>query len=113
MININEIDANIARNILKTSPTCSNNPTIFLSAIGSLMLANSLYDIVSTANFNIGIIHIPITINTPTSPTAFFKTIPQPKTVSTASPNTFPTIGIAELTIAFVVFAVIPIYTTR
>lgn len=49
---------------------------------------------------------------TPTSPTAFFKMIPQPRTVSTASPNIFPTTGIAELTTAFVVLAVIPIYTT-
>ena len=52
--------------------------------------------------------HIPIITIIPTSPTAFFNTIPHPKTVSTASPNIFPTTGIAELTIAFVVFAVIP-----
>ena len=54
---------------------------------------------------------IPTIINTPTKPTAFFKTIPRPHTVSTASPKIFPTTGIAELTTAFVVLAVIPIYT--
>ena len=47
-------------------------------------------------------------IITPTIPTAFFNIIPHPKTESTASPNIFPTIGIAELTTAFVVLADIP-----
>lgn len=51
---------------------------------------------------------IPNIIKTPTIPTAFFKIIPHPKTESTASPKIFPTIGIAELTTAFVVFAEIP-----
>ena len=51
---------------------------------------------------------IPITIMIPITPTAFFKIIPHPKTVSTASPRIFPTTGIAELTTAFVVLAVIP-----
>ena len=45
---------------------------------------------------------------TPTSPTAFFKMIPQPRTVSTASPNIFPTTGITVDTAAFVVLAVTP-----
>lgn len=58
-----------------------------------------------------GTMQIPKIIITPTSPTAFFKTIPQPRTVSTASPNIFPTTGIAELTTALVVLAVIPVYT--
>ena len=52
--------------------------------------------------------HIPIIITTPMTPIAFFNIIPQPKTVSTASPNIFPTIGMLLLTIAFAVFAVIP-----
>ena len=58
-----------------------------------------------------GTMQIPMIMITPTSPTAFFKIIPQPRTVSTASPNIFPTTGIAELTTAFAVLAVIPIYT--
>ena len=45
---------------------------------------------------------------TPTIPTAFFKTIPHPRTVSTASPRILPTTGTAELTIVFAVLAVIP-----
>ena len=60
------------------------------------------------AIFIIGVIHIPITIITPISPIAFFNIIPHPKTVSTASPSILPTIGIAELTTAFVVLALIP-----
>ena len=48
-------------------------------------------------------IQIPMAIMIPITPTAFFKIIPQPKTVSTASPRIFPTTGIAELTTAFVV----------
>ena len=51
---------------------------------------------------------IPTTMITPTKPIAFFRTTPHPKTVSTASPKIFPTTGIAELTIDFVVLAVIP-----
>lgn len=60
----------------------------------------------------IGTMQIPKIIITPTNPTAFFKITPHPKTVSTASPKIFPTTGIAELTTAFVVLAVIPVYTT-
>ena len=56
---------------------------------------------------------MPITTITPTNPIAFFKIIPPPTTVSTASPKIFPTTGIAELTIAFVVLEVIPIHTAR
>ena len=108
MIIINDIALKIAKNILNISPICSNRFVIFLSAIGSVTLVNSLYAIVIVANFIIGTIHIPITIITPTRPTAFFKTMPQPNTVSTLSDKIFPTTGIAELTIAFVVFAVIP-----
>ena len=62
----------------------------------------------SIPNLRIGMIQIPITTITPIKPTAFFKRIPAPRTVSTASPRIFPTTGIAELTTAFVVFAVIP-----
>ena len=47
-------------------------------------------------------------IITPITPIAFFNIIPHPSTLSTASPNILPTIGILLLTIAFVVFAVIP-----
>ena len=59
-------------------------------------------------SFISGKIQILIIISTPTIPTAFFKINPQPNTESTASPNIFPTIGIAELTTAFVVLADIP-----
>ena len=64
----------------------------------------NLYAIVKIPNFKMGIMQIPITIMIPIIPTAFFKIIPHPKTVSTASPKIFPTTGIAELTTAFVVF---------
>lgn len=60
----------------------------------------------------IGTMQIPKMIITPTKPTAFFKITPHPRIVSTASPNIFPTTGIAELTTALVVLAVMPIYTT-
>lgn len=55
-----------------------------------------------------GIIQIPITTITPTIPTAFFKMLLQPITVSTASPRIFPTTGIKFDTAALAVFAVIP-----
>ena len=45
-------------------------------------------------------------------PTAFFKILLHPITVSTASPSIFPTTGIKLETAAFVVFAVIPINST-
>ena len=51
---------------------------------------------------------IPIITITPTIPTAFFSIDVQPITVSTASPNIFPTTGIKLETAAFAVFAVIP-----
>ena len=108
IISINDIAHNIAKNILKISPICSRSPTIFLSDIGSTTVANNLYESVNTESFIIGITQIPSTIITPTTPIAFFRIIPQPKTVSTASPNIFPTTGIAELTTAFVVLAVNP-----
>ena len=98
----------IPRKILNISPICSSREVIFSSAIACVTTARSLYVNVRNASFIIGIIHIPITIITPTSPTAFFKIIPQPKTVSTASPKILPTTGIAELTTALVVLAVIP-----
>ena len=103
-----EIEHKIAKSILKISPICSNSPVIFESAIGSVIVVRNLYVIQSIANLKIGAIHIPITIITPTKPIAFLRIIPPPKTVSTASPNIFPTTGTAELTIAFVVLAVIP-----
>lgn len=107
-ITITDIEHKIANSTLNISPICSNSFIILVSAIGSLMLANILYDIVNIAIFIIGIMHIPIIITTPMTPIAFFNIIPQPKTVSTASPNIFPTIGMLLLTIAFAVFAVIP-----
>ena len=109
IISITDIALNIAKKILKTSPICSNKFIIFLSAIGCVTVANNLYVTVSTVSFNIGIMHIPNITITPTKPTAFFNIIPEPKTVSTASPKIFPTTGTAELTIVFAVLAVIPI----
>ena len=61
-----------------------------------------------TATFITGTIQIPIITITPTAPTAFFRIIPQPNTLSTTSPNTFPTTGIKLETAALAVFAVIP-----
>ena len=52
--------------------------------------------------------HIPIITIIPTTPNAFFKITPHPKTESTASPNIFPTTGIKLDTAAFAVLAVIP-----
>lgn len=98
----------IPKNILKISPISSSKFVILVSAIACVATANNLYDIVNIASFIIGAIHIPITTIIPTIPTAFFNIIPHPNTVSTASPNILPTTGIAELTIAFVVFAVTP-----
>ena len=68
----------------------SNSFTIFSSAKGSIIAEEILYIIVSIASFIIGAIHIPIIIITPTTPNAFFKTRPQPRTLSTESPNIFP-----------------------
>ena len=56
----------------------------------------------------IGKMQIPTTTITPINPIAFFRIIPHPSTVSTASPKIFPTTGTALLTMAFVVLAVIP-----
>ena len=102
----------IAKKILNISPICSNSSVILLSAIGCDRLAISLYEIVNTNSLIIGMTHIPIIIIIPTSPIAFFKIIPHPITVSTASPNILPTTGTAVLTIAFAVLEVIPIHTT-
>ena len=90
IINITDILLNIPKNILNTSPISSNIFVIFLSAIISDTAPNSLYIIVIIASFIIGIIQIPIIIITPIIPTAFFSTTPEPKTVSTASPNILP-----------------------
>ena len=112
IIIIKAILLKIAKDILKISPICSNSPVILSSAIGCVMPANNLYAKVSTPNLIIGTRQIPKIMITPTNPTAFFKTTPQPRTVSTASPNILPTTGMAELTTAFVVLAVMPVYTT-
>ena len=60
----------------------------------------------SIASFIIGSITIPIMIIIPTIPVAFFSIVLQPITVSTASPNIFPTTGIKLDTAAFAVLAV-------
>ena len=59
-------------------------------------------------SFKIGKMTIPAMIITPITPTAFFKTLPQPMMLSTESPKIFPTTGIKFETAAFAVFAVIP-----
>ena len=111
MIIIKEMLVKMARKILKISPICSNKFVTLSSAIGWITPASSLYASVKVANLIIGIMQIPKMIITPTKPTAFFKITPHPSTVSTASPKIFPTTGIAELTTAFVVLAVIPVNT--
>ena len=73
----------IASNILKVSPICSSNFTIFSSAIGSTAAPASLYTAVNIVNFIIGIAQIAIIITTPKTPHAFFKIPAHPKTVST------------------------------
>ena len=82
--------------------------TIFSSAIGCTTADAKLYIILNVAIFIIGIIHIPIITTTPIIPTAFFKTTPQPSTLSTTSPNILPTTGITLETAALAVLAVIP-----
>ena len=79
MIIIKEILLNIAKNILKISPVCSNKSVILLSAIGSTIPDNNLYTRLNIPNFIIGVIQIPTIMITPTKPTAFFKIIPPPK----------------------------------
>ena len=111
IISINDIALKIPKKILKMSPICSSKLTIFLSAIGCTNAESNLYDMVNTESLIIGIIQIPIIIITPTSPTAFFRTTPHPRTVSTTSPKIFPTTGIAELTITFPCFCCYSIYT--
>ena len=90
IISITDRLLNIPKNILNTSPIWSIRLVIFLSDTNSANAPNNLYIIVNIPSFIIGTIHIPIIIITPTIPTAFFSTIPEPNTVSTASPNIFP-----------------------
>lgn len=90
IISITDRLLNIPKNILNTSAICSIRLVIFLSATISARTPTNLYIIVNIPSFIIGIMHIPIIIITPTIPTAFFNIIPEPNTVSTASPNIFP-----------------------
>lgn len=69
----------IASKTLNVPPNCSNIFTIFLSANGSAIAAEKLYNKVNTASFIIGIIQIPITTIIPTIPTEFFITDVAPK----------------------------------
>ena len=69
----------IASNTLNVPPICSSIFTIFLSANGSAIAAEKLYNMVNTVSFTIGITHIPITTIIPTTPTAFFITDVAPK----------------------------------
>ena len=108
IINNTATEHSIARSNLKIPPISSNKLTIFSSASGWIIADVMLYIIDKVASFIIGIIHIPIIIITPITPIAFFKTSPHPSTVSTESPNIFPTTGIRLDTAAFVVLAVIP-----
>ena len=69
----------IASSTLKVPPICSNTFTIFLSAKGSAIAAEKLYNKFNTISLIIGIAHIPITTIIPTNPTAFFITEVAPK----------------------------------
>lgn len=69
----------IASKTLNVPPICSSMFTIFLSANGSAIAAEKLYNIVNTVNFIIGIAHIPTTTIIPRTPTAFFMTDVAPK----------------------------------
>ena len=90
IISITETEHKIANNSLKILPNSSNNFTIFSSAKGSIIAEAKLYIIVRIDNLIIGVMHIPIIIITPTTPSAFFSTKPHPKTLSTESPSIFP-----------------------
>ncbi len=90
IISITETEHKIANNSLKILPNSSNNFTIFSSAKGSIIAEDKLYIIVRIDNLIIGVMHIPIIIITPTTPSAFFSTKPHPKTLSTESPSIFP-----------------------
>lgn len=79
IINSKLIQNIIASKTLKVPPICSNTFIIFLSANGSAIAADKLYNAVNTVSFIIGIIHIPITTIIPTIPTAFFITAVAPK----------------------------------
>ena len=108
IINITAIKIIMASSILKTSPIWDNNLTIFLSAIGSLSALTNLKEALIIVNLIIGDIHIPSITIIPTTPVAFFNILVHPKTVSTESPNAFPTTGTKLETTAFVVLAVTP-----
>lgn len=69
----------IASKTLNVPAICSNTFTIFLSARGSAIAAEKLYNTVNTVSLIIGIAHIPITTIIPTTPTAFFITEVAPK----------------------------------
>ena len=108
IISRTETEHKIARSNLKIPPISSSNFTILSSAIGWITLDAMLYIIDKVPNFIIGIIQIPTIATTPTTPTAFLRTSPHPKIVSTESPNIFPTTGIKLDTAAFAALAVIP-----
>lgn len=79
IINNAAIENIIASSTLNVPPICSNTFTIFLSAKGSAIAAEKLYNNVNTVSLIIGIAHIPITTIIPTIPTAFFITEVAPK----------------------------------
>lgn len=88
--NIAVIRNKIPNKILNVSPICSNSFIIFSSAIGSANAVAILYVMVIRLSFISGTIAILIITNTPTIPTAFFKTTALPNTVSIESPNALP-----------------------
>lgn len=79
IINNAAIQNIIASKILNVPAICSNTFTIFLSANGSAIAAEKLYNAIKTVSLMIGTIHIPITTIIPTIPTAFFITEVAPK----------------------------------
>lgn len=69
----------IASKILNVPAICSSTFTIFLSANGSAIAAEKLYNVINTVSLMIGTMHIPATTIIPTIPTAFFITEVAPK----------------------------------
>ena len=79
IINNAAIQNIIASRTLNVPAICSSTFTILLSANGSAIAADKLYNTVSTVSLIIGIAHIPMTTIIPTIPTAFFITEVAPK----------------------------------
>ena len=75
IINMVATETKIASKILKLPAICSSTFTIFSSAITSHTAVAKWYDIVSTASFIIGIMHMPITIITPNYSYCIFQNI--------------------------------------